>query len=71
MDRPDWAPSGIDLDRPSAARVYDYFLGGAHNFAVDREAAEATARVMPGLPATRGLRRSRVYVISPALPGAS
>ena len=29
MDRPDWAPESIDIDRPSAARIYDYWLGGA------------------------------------------
>ncbi|RZT86775.1 O-methyltransferase involved in polyketide biosynthesis [Pseudonocardia sediminis] len=29
-----------DLERANAARMYDYLLGGAHNFAVDREAAE-------------------------------
>ncbi|ASO21817.1 hypothetical protein FHR81_003467 [Actinoalloteichus hoggarensis] len=29
---------GIDLDWPNPARMYDYALGGAHNFAVDREA---------------------------------
>ncbi len=27
---------GADLERPSVARCYDYCLGGAHNFAVDR-----------------------------------
>ncbi len=26
MDRPSWAPQDIDPDRPSGARVYDYFL---------------------------------------------
>jgi hypothetical protein len=26
----------IDMNTPSAARVYDYLLGGAHNFEVDR-----------------------------------
>ena len=60
MDRPDWAPTGIDLGRPSAARVYDYFLGGAHNFAVDRAAAEATAQVMPALRGT--LRANRAFL---------
>ncbi|GAA4831240.1 SAM-dependent methyltransferase [Saccharopolyspora rosea] len=30
-------PDGVDLSVPSAARLYDYLLGGAHNFAVDRE----------------------------------
>lgn len=30
----------VELDRPNAARMYDYYLGGAANFAVDRHAAE-------------------------------
>ncbi|MDU0292390.1 SAM-dependent methyltransferase [Saccharothrix longispora] len=44
-ERPD-----IDLTKPSAARVYDYYLGGAHNFAVDREMAEQAIRMWPELP---------------------
>ncbi|HEY9484653.1 MAG TPA: hypothetical protein VIR00_17000 [Micromonosporaceae bacterium] len=24
MTRPSWAPSGVDIDKPSVARVYDY-----------------------------------------------
>ncbi|NUS07426.1 MAG: SAM-dependent methyltransferase [Nonomuraea sp.] len=31
---------GIDTTVPSAARIYDYFLGGKDNFASDRETAE-------------------------------
>lgn len=31
--------AGIDVDRANAARIYDYLLGGACNFAVDREQA--------------------------------
>jgi SAM-dependent methyltransferase len=31
--------AGIDFDRANAARIYDYLLGGACNFAVDREQA--------------------------------
>jgi hypothetical protein len=50
MERPSWAPAQVDVDRPSVARIYDAFLGGSHNFAVDREvAAQATAH-MPELP---------------------
>ena len=30
----------IDTSRPHPARMYDYFLGGKNNFAVDRETAE-------------------------------
>ena len=43
------APPGIDTSRAHPARVYDYYLGGAHNFAVDRAVAEQTLRLMPGL----------------------
>jgi len=48
--RPEWAPASIDLDRPSSARVWDYFLGGSHNFAVDRRVAEAAIAFKPDLP---------------------
>ena len=47
MERSSWAQQGIDLERPSVARVYDYFLGGAHNFAVDRQLADAIAGITP------------------------
>jgi hypothetical protein len=47
MERPDWAPEGIDLTRPSAARIYDYWLGGTHNFAVDREIARGVTAAVP------------------------
>jgi hypothetical protein len=30
-------PQGVDLDRPSVARVYDWNLGGTANWAIDRE----------------------------------
>jgi S-adenosyl methyltransferase len=42
-----WVPDGLDLDRPSAARIYDYLLGGGHNFAHDRELAEAFLVAQP------------------------
>lgn len=50
MERPDWAPETIDLEQPSGARMYDYFLGGSHNFAVDREAAQKVIAAMPEVP---------------------
>lgn len=37
----------IDVTRPSAARVYDYVLGGKDNFAIDREAAEQLFQLAP------------------------
>lgn len=30
-------PPGVDLEHPSVARVYDYYLGGTANWAIDRE----------------------------------
>lgn len=33
-------PDGVDVTRPSIARIYDYLLDGKDNFAVDRAAAE-------------------------------
>ena len=48
--RPVWAPDEIDLDRPAAARMYDYYLGGSHNFAADRALAEENLAVWPDLP---------------------
>ncbi|GAA2362569.1 SAM-dependent methyltransferase [Saccharopolyspora halophila] len=35
------------MRRPNSARMYDYYLGGSANFAVDREAAEAGLSAMP------------------------
>ncbi|GLZ33305.1 hypothetical protein Lesp02_54930 [Lentzea sp. NBRC 105346] len=49
MERPNWAPGDIDLERPSVARVYDYWLGGAHNFAADRAVAQRALDTMPDL----------------------
>ncbi|HET6989313.1 MAG TPA: SAM-dependent methyltransferase [Kribbella sp.] len=38
----------LKLDRPHGARVYDYFLGGKDNFALDRQAAEHLLQAFPG-----------------------
>ncbi|GAA2258010.1 MULTISPECIES: SAM-dependent methyltransferase [Streptomyces] len=50
MERPAWAPRSIDVSVPSVSRMYDYYLGGSHNFEVDREAARRAMEFMPGLP---------------------
>jgi hypothetical protein len=60
MDRPSWVPEDVDLDRPSAARVYDYFLGGAHNFAVDRQLADMIAAMTPNVGDT--MRANRAFL---------
>ncbi|MEU4743857.1 SAM-dependent methyltransferase [Actinosynnema sp. NPDC023658] len=69
MEQASWVPSSVDLDRPSAARMYDYYLGGSHNFAVDREAAKSVEKIFPGMSgaarANRSfLRRAVRYLLS-------
>jgi S-adenosyl methyltransferase len=39
--------AGLDATRPHVARMYDYYLGGKDNFAVDREAVVAVEAAMP------------------------
>ncbi|GAB4583636.1 SAM-dependent methyltransferase [Nocardia sp. IFM 10818] len=57
MTRPSWAPEGIDLDRPSASRVYDYFVGGMHNFEIDRELAHMIEKFTPNVAETMRANR--------------
>jgi hypothetical protein len=40
-------PEGLDIARPSPARIYDYMLGGSHHFEVDVNAAERLLSVVP------------------------
>jgi hypothetical protein len=40
-------PPGIDITKPSIARVYDYFIGGKDNFAVARMVAERSLEFVP------------------------
>jgi hypothetical protein len=47
-DNPFRPVTEIDESVPSVARVYDYALGGSHNFAVDRALAERVFKVVPG-----------------------
>ncbi|MCY0928690.1 SAM-dependent methyltransferase [Streptomyces sp. H27-H1] len=69
MERPSWAPPGIDISVPSVSRIYDYYLGGSHNFEVDRQAARRAMEFLPGLPkimqANRAfMRRAVRYAVS-------
>ena len=36
-----WVPPGVDTGQANVARVYDYWLGGSHNFLADQDAARA------------------------------
>jgi hypothetical protein len=60
VERPTWAPEDVNVDQPSVARVYDYYLGGSHNFVADREFAERVIRMMPDLPAVA--RENRAFL---------
>ncbi|MBB2744863.1 UNVERIFIED_ORG: hypothetical protein FHR35_004712 [Microbispora rosea subsp. rosea] len=48
----------IDTSKPSIARVYDFFLGGKDNFAIDRQVGEATLRIAPDAPAAGRANRA-------------
>jgi hypothetical protein len=45
---PNWVPDPVEVTVPNAARIYDYLLGGYHNFAVDREFVERMETIAPG-----------------------
>ncbi|HYB86654.1 MAG TPA: SAM-dependent methyltransferase [Streptosporangiaceae bacterium] len=42
-------PPGVDPTVPSPARLYDYYLGGTHNFPADRAAAKRILDALPDL----------------------
>lgn len=48
------------MDRPNAARVYDYYLGGAYNFEQDRDYAKRMTQIMPRI--TTIARENRRYL---------
>lgn len=50
MNDRSWVPPGIDTEQPSSARIYDYYLGGAHNFAADRAVADQVMAAWPEGP---------------------
>lgn len=58
MSEQTWVPPGVDVDQPSAARTYDYQLGGGHNFAADRELGEQLTAAMPGMRDIARLNRA-------------
>lgn len=64
---PGWVPHGVDPTVPKPARVYDYWLDGARNFAVDREMAEKLLQIVPAREAARlnraFLRRAVCFMI--------
>lgn len=51
-------PGDVDASTPSAARLYDYYLGGTMNYEVDRRAAERLRKNMPELSDAAWANRS-------------
>lgn len=50
----------IDPEKPSPARIYDFWLGGSQNFAVDRQVGQRAIDALPGLQA--GVRANRAFL---------
>lgn len=46
----DFYPREIDTTKPSAARLYDWYLGGTHNYPVDRAFGELATQICPFVP---------------------
>jgi hypothetical protein len=53
-----WIPQGVDISVRSVARLYDYMLGGAHNFAVDREMGQKIELMLPHARAAGRINRA-------------
>jgi SAM-dependent methyltransferase len=53
--QPGWVPPGIDTGEANSARVYDWWLGGEHNFRADQDAARAMIAIDPN---ARGIARA-------------
>ncbi|MGK5679708.1 SAM-dependent methyltransferase [Actinoplanes sp. URMC 104] len=43
------APPGVNINVPHSARIYDYWLSGKDNFAVDRAVGDAMLKAIPSL----------------------
>jgi SAM-dependent methyltransferase len=52
--------AGIDPEKPSPARIYDFWLGGSQNFEADRAAGRRAAEAMPTL--TAAIRANRAFL---------
>src|ERR1700727_1483056 len=48
---PGWIPAGIDVRRANVARVYDYLLGGSHNFLADQDLGRSLVATDPSVRA--------------------
>ena len=49
-----------DASKPNAGRIYDYLLGGNHNFEIDRQSADQLLKMMPEI--TQWVRAVRWFL---------
>lgn len=68
--RPGRAAGDADGERPSAARMYDYFLGGSNHLAADRGLAQDYLRVLPDMPVIAWAQRQVLARMVRHLAGA-
>ena len=52
--------SKVDTTVPQTARIWNYWLGGKDNYAVDREIGDMVIQVSPGIP--QGARAQRAFL---------
>jgi len=57
MAEQDRVSSIADASKPNAGRIYDFMLGGNHNFEVDRLAAQQLLKALPEFPQNARLVR--------------
>ncbi|WBB71181.1 SAM-dependent methyltransferase [Micromonospora sp. WMMD812] len=62
-------PSGVDASVPHSARVYDWWLGGKDNFAVDRAMGAALIEAIPTLRTMAKENRAFVHRVARYLVG--
>jgi hypothetical protein len=59
-DKPADAGTAIDTTVPHSARIWNYWLGGKDNYAVDREAGDQYREIFPGIAVVA--RTSRAFL---------
>jgi hypothetical protein len=59
------ASAGLDVSVPNSARIWNYWLGGKDNFAIDRAVGEQVKSMFPGIAVVARVQREfRVRAVS-------
>jgi hypothetical protein len=58
VDHDERPPIGVDITEPSPARVWDYFLGGRNNYAIDRKVGDMVMSLAPDIGTTARANRA-------------